>query len=125
MVSKNQTEKIQTNKFYKQEILEMIGPPSYVEEEQNIWYYISRDVLYNILSKNILSQKIIKITFDNNDYIKSVIYLKDTHKKKFIPYSTLSFQSNALKLYWKNSLLGVTKKHSKFSKKNFIPEYLK
>jgi len=84
-VSDSTIKYINNRKLSYKELITMIGTPTYVPDYSlNTFYYIQRSVLRNVwLSTKVLEQRIVKITFDSDDFARAML-LKNTHDSSII-----------------------------------------
>ncbi|KIJ88440.1 outer membrane protein assembly factor BamE [Rickettsia asembonensis] len=75
--------KLESKKLNKTEVVELIGIPTMVPEySQNTWYYVERVMSQRAwLNPKIEKQKIVKITFDANNFIQEVVVIDDSHRQ--------------------------------------------
>ncbi|EER20997.1 MULTISPECIES: outer membrane protein assembly factor BamE [spotted fever group] len=75
--------KLESKKLNKAEVVELIGTPTMVPEySQNTWYYVERVMFQRAwLNPKIEKQKIIKITFDANNFMQEVVVIDDSHRQ--------------------------------------------
>ncbi|WP_032139015.1 outer membrane protein assembly factor BamE [Rickettsia tamurae] len=75
--------KLEYKKLNKAEVVELIGTPTMVPEySQNTWYYVERVMSQRAwLNPKIEKQKIVKITFDTNNFIQEVVVIDDSHRQ--------------------------------------------
>lgn len=79
-VSNEEIQVINAQKSSKDEVLELIGTPTYAPEySPNTWYYIKRSLSRRAwLNPEIVDQRIVKIVFDKNDKVKEALLFEDT-----------------------------------------------
>lgn len=75
--------KLESKKLNKTEVVELIGIPTMVPEySQNTWYYVERVMSQRSwLNPKIEKQKIVKITFDANNFMQEVVVIDDSHRQ--------------------------------------------
>ncbi|CEO16524.1 SmpA / OmlA family protein [Rickettsia monacensis] len=75
--------KLESKKLNKAEVVELIGTPTMVPEySQNTWYYVERVMSQRAwLNPKIEKQKIVKITFDANNFMQEVVVIDDSHRQ--------------------------------------------
>ncbi|AFC70757.1 outer membrane protein assembly factor BamE [Rickettsia australis] len=75
--------KLESKKLNKTEVVELIGTPTMVPEySQNTWYYVERVMSQRAwLNPKIEKQKIVKITFDANNFMQEVVVIDDFHRQ--------------------------------------------
>ncbi|MCC8462746.1 MAG: outer membrane protein assembly factor BamE [Rickettsia endosymbiont of Ecitomorpha arachnoides] len=75
--------KLESKKLNKTEVVELIGTPTMVPEySQNTWYYVERVMSQRAwLNPKIEKQKIVKITFDANNFMQEVVVIDDSHRQ--------------------------------------------
>ena len=75
--------KLESKKINKTEVVELIGTPTMVPEySQNTWYYVERVMSQRAwLNPKIEKQKIVKITFDANNFMQEVVVIDDSHRQ--------------------------------------------
>ncbi|AFC72892.1 tmRNA-binding protein [Rickettsia rhipicephali str. 3-7-female6-CWPP] len=75
--------KLESQKLKKTEVVELIGTPTMVPEySQNTWYYVERVMSQRAwLNPKIEKQKIVKITFDANNFMQEVVVIDDSHRQ--------------------------------------------
>ncbi|AFC73524.1 outer membrane protein assembly factor BamE [Rickettsia montanensis] len=75
--------KLESKKLNKTEVVELIGTPTMVPEySQNTWYYVERVMSQRAwLNPKIEKQKIVKITFDANNFMQEVAVIDDSHRQ--------------------------------------------
>ncbi|MCC8418132.1 MAG: outer membrane protein assembly factor BamE [Rickettsia endosymbiont of Glossina mortisans submortisans] len=75
--------KLESKKLNKTEVIELIGTPTMVPEySQNTWYYVERVMSQRAwLNPKIEKQKIVKITFDANNFMQEVVVIDDSHRQ--------------------------------------------
>ncbi|HJD58698.1 MAG TPA: outer membrane protein assembly factor BamE [Rickettsia endosymbiont of Ceroptres masudai] len=75
--------KLESKKLNKTEVVELIGIPTMVPEySQNTWYYVERVMSQRAwLNPKIEKQKIVKITFDANNFMQEVVVIDDSHRQ--------------------------------------------
>ena len=75
--------KLESKKLNKAEVVELIGTPTMVPEySQNTWYYVERVISQRAwLNPKIEKQKIVKITFDANNFMQEVVVIDDSHRQ--------------------------------------------
>ena len=83
-VSKETLEAIEKNHVSKEQVIEMLGEPTIVPDyTPNTWYYVARKVQDKVWSRpSIKSQRVVKITFNDNNVDK--IEIKDKRPKNNI-----------------------------------------
>lgn len=75
---------IKNKKLTKSEIINLIGSPTLEPNySQNIWYYIHRTTSYRAwFQPKIEEQKILKITFNQNEQVEKAEILTDNHQEE-------------------------------------------
>lgn len=75
--------KLESKKLNKTEVVELIGTPTMVPEySQNTWYYVERVMSQRAwLNPKIEKQKIVKITFDANNFMQEIVVIDDSHRQ--------------------------------------------
>ncbi len=75
--------KLESKKLNKTEVIELIGTSTMVPEySQNTWYYVERVMSQRAwLNPKIEKQKIVKITFDANNFMQEVVVIDDSHRQ--------------------------------------------
>ncbi|WP_347939073.1 outer membrane protein assembly factor BamE [Rickettsia oklahomensis] len=75
--------KLESKKLNKAEVVELIGTPTMVPEySQNTWYYVERIISQRAwLNSKIEKQRIVKITFDTNNFIQEVVIIDNSHRQ--------------------------------------------
>lgn len=74
---------LESKKLSKMQVVDLIGTPTMIPEySQNTWYYVERVMSQRAwFNLKIVKQKIIKITFNNQDLMQEVIVLSDSHRQ--------------------------------------------
>ncbi|WP_218460924.1 outer membrane protein assembly factor BamE [Rickettsia sp. TH2014] len=75
--------KLESKKLNKTEVVELIGTPTMVPEySQNTWYYVERVISQRAwLNPKIEKQKIVKMTFDANNFMQEIVVIDDSHRQ--------------------------------------------
>ena len=83
-VSNDAIEEINSKKLKQDEIIDLIGTPTYVPEySHNTWYYIQRSLTKRAwFDPKVVEQRIIKITFDEHDKVIEATLLSVIHDEK-------------------------------------------
>ncbi len=76
--------KIENKKLTKSEVIDLIGSPTLEPNySQNIWYYIHRTTSYRAwFDPKVEEQRVLKLTFDQNEQVEKIELLKDEHQKE-------------------------------------------
>jgi len=82
-VSDNAIEEINSRKLTQDEIIDLIGTPTYIPEySHNTWYYIQRSLAKRAwFEPKVVEQRIVKITFNNNGKMLEASLLQDIHNE--------------------------------------------
>lgn len=75
--------KIQDQKLSKSQIEELIGTPVISDDiaSPNSWYYIERIMSKKaFFASKVIEQKLVKIEFDQNDFVKDVLVLDNANR---------------------------------------------
>ncbi len=81
-ISDQLSDVVQNQELSASEVKDILGPPSYIPEHNNVWYYIYREMKSTAgLPANVKEQKIFKIIFDEKGIVKQTETLKNGHQK--------------------------------------------
>ena len=83
-VSNDAIEEINSKKLKQDEIIDLIGTPTYVPEySDNTWYYLQRSLTKRAwFEPKVVEQRIIKITFDEHDKVIEATLLSVINDEK-------------------------------------------
>lgn len=89
-VSDSAIEQINIKKPNQEELVSMIGTPTYVPDySSSTWYYIQRSLARRAwFDPKVVQQRIIKITFGSNKKVSEAALLKDSQNESIIANST-------------------------------------
>lgn len=116
-------EQINKNKSTKKEVVDIIGTPTYVPDyTKNTWYYVQRSLTKKAwFNPKVVEQRIVKVTFGNNNKVLSAVILKNTQNENISINSdytkTLGTEKTGLQKFVNNlgrfhKSTGVTKRNS-------------
>ncbi len=106
-VSDESIAEINKERFNKQEVVAMIGLPTYIPDyNKNTWYYMHRSVIRRAwFNQNVQDQRIIKIVFAENKAQKAEL-LTNTHNENIVAHGdytkTLGTEKTAIQSFVKN-----------------------
>jgi outer membrane protein assembly factor BamE (lipoprotein component of BamABCDE complex) len=82
-VSDNAIEEINSRKLTQDEIIDLIGTPTYIPEySHNTWYYIQRSLAKRAwFEPKVVEQRIVKISFNDNRKLLGASLLQDIHNE--------------------------------------------
>ncbi len=82
-VSDNAIEEINSRKLTQDEIIDLIGTPTYIPEySHNTWYYIQRSLAKRAwFEPKVVEQRIVKISFNNDRKLLEASLLQDIHNE--------------------------------------------
>ena len=88
-VSDSAIEQINIKKPNQEELVGMIGTPTYVPDySSSTWYYIQRSLARRAwFDPKVVQQRIIKITFGSNKKVSKAVLLKDSQNESIIANS--------------------------------------
>ncbi len=110
-----------TAKFSKDEVKKLLGPPTYIAyQEDNIWYYIQRKVFHGASLTKVISQKVVKVIFDDTDNIEAIMIKDNTPDENIKIYPPKTLNKSEFKNYIYSKLDG----RIEYKKKNFVPEHI-
>lgn len=91
-LSDSTIKQISMNKPNQTELINMIGTPNYISDSStSAWYYIQRSLAHRAwFHPTVVQQKIVKITFSNNNTVDKVIVLENSHNDKIVVNNTLT-----------------------------------
>ncbi len=101
-------EEINRKKPQKNEVVSLIGSPTYTPEyTQQTWYYIQRSLSSRAwFNPKVAEQRIVKITFDERDRTIEALLLKDMHNENITSNAdftkTHGTEKNAIQKFVKN-----------------------
>ena len=107
-------ENINSGKFNKEEISEMIGTPTYVPEyNDDTWYYLQRSMSSRAwFEPRVDEQRIVKISFDSQNVVKEAVLIKDSQNENL----SLQAQSTESRGSEQNGLQKFVKNVGRFNK---------
>ncbi|RTK92669.1 MAG: outer membrane protein assembly factor BamE [Rickettsiales bacterium] len=122
-VSDEAVEEINSKKPHKEQLVDLIGTPTYVPDySKDTWYYIQRTVARKAwLTPKVAEQRIVKINFVNNRVIDAIV-IKDMQNEEIVAKSsytqTYGTKQNGVQKFVKNiGRFNKTKKNNKKKKK--------
>ena len=82
-VSDNAIEEINSRKLTQDEIIDLIGTPTYIPEySHNTWYYIQRSLAKRAwFEPKVVEQRIVKISLNDNRKLLGASLLQDIHNE--------------------------------------------
>ena len=80
-ISDKAIEEINAKKPTQEELVEMVGTPTYIPDyTENTWYYIQRSLARRAwFDVKVTDQRIVKITFDKNQKVNQAVLAKNSH----------------------------------------------
>ncbi|HJD55451.1 MAG TPA: outer membrane protein assembly factor BamE [Rickettsia endosymbiont of Pyrocoelia pectoralis] len=99
---------LESKKLNKTEVVSLIGTPTMVPEySQDTWYYVERVMSQRAwLNPKIVKQRIVKITFDNRNFMQEIEVINDSHRQDLTVVSeytrTYGTELNGLQKFVKN-----------------------
>jgi outer membrane protein assembly factor BamE (lipoprotein component of BamABCDE complex) len=74
--------RVENTRASKSEVENILGTPMMIPDySPDTWYYVQRIVAKKAwFNPKVVEQRVVKVTFDNNYYLKEVIVLADSHK---------------------------------------------
>lgn len=98
---------LQNNKMTKNEVVDLIGTPSIVSSyDEDTWYYPQRSISKRAWSSpKVVEQRVVELTF-NDDIIKQVILLENTHLDNFKPLSIITISESEEEKSFTNKFFG-------------------
>lgn len=91
-VSDSAIEQINIKKPNKEELINMIGTPTYVPDySAGTWYYIQRSLARRAwFDPKVVKQRIVKITFATNKRVAEAVLLKDSQNEAIVANSAFT-----------------------------------
>jgi outer membrane protein assembly factor BamE (lipoprotein component of BamABCDE complex) len=91
-VSDRAIEQINIKKPSKEELMNVIGTPTYVPDySAGTWYYIQRSLAHRAwLDPKVIEQRIVKITFATNKRVSQAVLLKDAQNEVIVANSAFT-----------------------------------
>ncbi len=82
-VSDSVVEQINIKKPNQEQLIDMIGTPTYVPDfSENTWYYIQRSLARRAwFDPKVVKQRILKITFAKNKKVSEAVLMKDSQNE--------------------------------------------
>ena len=89
-VSDDNIAKINNGNLSQEEVIELIGTPTYVPEyTKDTWYYVQRSLTRRAwLEPKVVEQRIVKVTFDQRNKANKAELITDSHNDNIAIQST-------------------------------------
>ena len=89
-VSDSAIKQINTEKPNQEQLIDMIGTPTYVPDfSEDTWYYIQRSLTRRAwFDPKVVQQRIVKVTFAKNKKVSEAALVKDSHNEAIAAHSS-------------------------------------